>query len=501
MAREPILIVDDTPVNLKLTRILLANEGYRVRTAASAEEALDMLRAYHPDLILADIQLPGMDGLEMTRRIKHQASTKDIVVVALTAFAMKGDEEKALAAGCDGYIVKPIDTRTLGATIRKYLEARPKTAVSEPAAANSPESEALSSSEMEELRHRFLEEGRERVQLTLAALDGAFDPAVSARYVHQWIGAGGLLGYYAISRLSREVETLLHDRPVDTGQLRESLTNLLTAFTTQRESRTNPVPEAIVRALTGKQVAVVGLPAAEAERLCVGLESAGARPVFFELNTAPHRESVANVELIVTYVHPKSVNSYWLDPASPAGGKPTVFVGERDHLLGLDPRVQSMARELLMDAWQPEEALVRLSLALGQVQVVGAKSRASVASGSKIRALVAENDPTLLALVHAALEDLGMECIAATDGREAIEALRQQRPHVAVLAVDMPGMDGHEVLSAIRKEEIPTRTLLLTSRQQEDDIIRGFSLGADDYVVRPFNPMELVARVQRLLAR
>ena len=87
MAREPILIVDDTPVDLKLTRILLANEGYRVRTASSAEEALELLRSYHPDLILADIRLPGMDGLEMTRRIKHDANTRDITVLAFTVFA------------------------------------------------------------------------------------------------------------------------------------------------------------------------------------------------------------------------------------------------------------------------------------------------------------------------------------------------------------------------------------------------------------------------------
>src|SRR6266545_1191406 len=113
MAGEPILIVDDTPVNLKLTRILLVNEGYKVSTAASAEEALELLRSYHPLLILADIQLPGIDGLEMTRRIKQDERTRDITVVALTAFALSGDERKAVEAGCDGYITKPIDTRTL----------------------------------------------------------------------------------------------------------------------------------------------------------------------------------------------------------------------------------------------------------------------------------------------------------------------------------------------------------------------------------------------------
>ena len=124
MPGEPILIVDDTPVNLKLTRILLVNEGYKVLTAASAEEALELLRSYHPYLVLADIQLPGIDGLEFTRRVKSDPATRDIMVVALTAFAMKGDEQKAVEAGCDGYITKPIDTRSLGARIREYLARR-----------------------------------------------------------------------------------------------------------------------------------------------------------------------------------------------------------------------------------------------------------------------------------------------------------------------------------------------------------------------------------------
>src|ERR1035437_4196169 len=124
MAGEPILIIDDTPVNLKLTRILLVNEGYKVMTAASAEEALDLLRSYHPQLVLADIQLPGIDGLELTRRIKANEATRDISGVALTAFAMKGDERKAIDAGCDGYITKPIDTRSLGARIREHLDRR-----------------------------------------------------------------------------------------------------------------------------------------------------------------------------------------------------------------------------------------------------------------------------------------------------------------------------------------------------------------------------------------
>src|SRR5260370_42421194 len=102
MAGEPILVVDDTPVNLRLTRILLLNEGYKVLTAATAEEALDLLRTERPALILADIQLPGIDGLEVTRRTKQDPATSQIIGRALTAFPLEDDEERAIAAAGAG---------------------------------------------------------------------------------------------------------------------------------------------------------------------------------------------------------------------------------------------------------------------------------------------------------------------------------------------------------------------------------------------------------------
>lgn len=121
MAGEMILIVDDHATNLKLARVLLQGEGYQVRTAADAEEALQLLATFSPRLILMDIQLPGMDGLELTRRLKADVATRDIIVLALTAYAMKGDEERARAAGCDGYVAKPIDIASLPSVIARFL--------------------------------------------------------------------------------------------------------------------------------------------------------------------------------------------------------------------------------------------------------------------------------------------------------------------------------------------------------------------------------------------
>jgi CheY-like chemotaxis protein len=124
MSGERILIVDDNATNLKLVAYLMRANGYQVDTALDAEAALAAIGANCPDLILMDIQLPGIDGLELTRRLKATPATREIVVVAVTAYAMKGDQDKALAAGCDDYITKPIDTRTLPETIARHLANR-----------------------------------------------------------------------------------------------------------------------------------------------------------------------------------------------------------------------------------------------------------------------------------------------------------------------------------------------------------------------------------------
>jgi CheY-like chemotaxis protein len=116
-----ILIVDDNPTNLKLVSALLGYEGHRIVTATNGEDAERIVKQSPPVLILMDIALPGIDGLTLTQKLKADPNTRDICIVALTASAMKGDEQKAFAAGCDGYLTKPIDTRTFPAQIAGYL--------------------------------------------------------------------------------------------------------------------------------------------------------------------------------------------------------------------------------------------------------------------------------------------------------------------------------------------------------------------------------------------
>ncbi|MFA7268389.1 MAG: response regulator [Sterolibacterium sp.] len=120
-----VLIVEDNPANMKLAAMLLGRLGVTVLQADNANDGIALAQAHHPALILMDIQLPGMDGLTAARLLKQDAATHDIRIVALTAFAMQGDEEKIIAAGCDGYIPKPIQYKEFLATVEEMLASAP----------------------------------------------------------------------------------------------------------------------------------------------------------------------------------------------------------------------------------------------------------------------------------------------------------------------------------------------------------------------------------------
>jgi CheY-like chemotaxis protein len=122
MKFKTILVVEDNKLNMKLVKGLIKIGKYRMLEANDAESGIEQIHEQRPDLVLMDIQLPGMDGISATKIIKEDPELKDIPIVALTSYAMQGDEEKALAAGCTGYITKPIDTRNFLETVSQYLK-------------------------------------------------------------------------------------------------------------------------------------------------------------------------------------------------------------------------------------------------------------------------------------------------------------------------------------------------------------------------------------------
>ncbi|MFC1717141.1 response regulator [Candidatus Poribacteria bacterium] len=119
---QNILVVEDNDRNRRLLKILLRSKGYNVIEATTGEEAMNCLRDQKPDLILMDIQLPKVDGLALTREIKSNVETKNIPIIAVTAYSMKGDKERILEAGCDAYVSKPINTRELPLLIAELLK-------------------------------------------------------------------------------------------------------------------------------------------------------------------------------------------------------------------------------------------------------------------------------------------------------------------------------------------------------------------------------------------
>ena len=121
MEKMTVLIIDDNELNLKLCKILLTLGKYKVLEAVNAEQGIEMARDRCPDLIIMDIHLPGIDGFTATRIIKENPDLKEIPIIALTSYAMQEDEKKATEAGCDGYMTKPIDTRSFLDTIKQLI--------------------------------------------------------------------------------------------------------------------------------------------------------------------------------------------------------------------------------------------------------------------------------------------------------------------------------------------------------------------------------------------
>jgi two-component system, cell cycle response regulator DivK len=503
MAGEAILVVDDAPVNLKLADILLRKEGYQVHAVPDAEEALRVLRNFRPKVMLVDIQLPGMDGLELTRRVKQDPRTQDMTVIALTACAMQGDEERARAAGCDGYITKPIDTQTLGRRIREYVDRQTNPAPAAPAAPPLPSPSlpgglALSDLELESVRRRFLEEGALQCRQLLLDLNAQFDVPKAARLVHRWIGAAGALGYTDITAHSHVMEGLLAASSLDVRGLRESLSELVLAFSDPREAALDPLPEPVIAAVSGKRIAMVGFAADEAERLCAVFEELGGRPRLFEPDEPPDSDLIRLCQAVMVHVRPETMKAGWLDlTCNTFGEDPLLFVGSRDHIMALDPQVQARAHEFLIDGWQPEEALIRLAFAMAR----GSMHRHSAAPVplDRARVLIADDDVVVRTVLQKAFLESSVDCRSACSGDEAMRLIREYKPNAVVLDVNMPSMNGFEVLEAVRKLEFPVRVVMLSARRQEQDIVHGFNLGADDYVVKPFSPAELMVRIKRLV--
>ena len=376
MPGERILLVDDNAVTLKLARVLLELERYDVATAATAEEALSIVDEVRPHLILTDVRLPGIDGLELTRRLRAREEWRTVPIIALTGLNSAQDERDALDAGCNAWLSKPVQSQVLRGLVRRYLDNRAQASVTPVAIEDVVAS----------LRVEFLTIGAEQCRTLLAmlptevpadrSLEPLFDYKELRRALHNWSGAGGTFGLSEITEKAREAEALLK-KPFD--------------------------------------------------RVAVALR-----------------------------------------------------------------RVMETLQKLFAQ---------HLAAAAGAAESPKSPAPALETTGRKPVILACDDDPLVLAVVRSTLEASGMTCRTAGGGRQAFKMVTEDRPDALVLDINMPAFDGFRVLDELRQTDgtRDLKVMLLTALGDPADIARGVEHGADDYMVKPFDPANLVERLKMLL--
>ncbi len=495
MPGERVLIVDDNPMNLKLVRILLTGDGFDVRSAADAEEAEFILEDFHPQLILMDIQLPGIDGLQLTRRLRDDPAHRNVVIVALTAYSMKGDERKAREAGCNGYITKPIDTATFSDAVRSYLRQQ--------ANVNTATIPGDSCDVLSELRNEFLTEGAEQ-SARLAAKDARqWQPGEAERRLHRWAGLAGTLGFPVIGQKAREIEELLRQSrsPESLHPHFEELAQRFSAAL-RMKNENGSTPLGIVALLAGKKIGLAGFAPSAAGRISRALEHAEGTARIMDSNLIDDQVALQSLDLLVANVDGEADALAWIESDALASTTTAVLlIGPGNQLLASPLGQWRRPHDFVMAPWDPEEVVLRAYRLLAKSPLI--RPELPARAGKRSTVVVADDDPTMQTVIQSTLERFGVECHVASDGAEALQMTERLKPDAVVLDVRMPVLDGFDVLTSIRRNadigEVPV--LMLTACKDEDDVIRGFGFGADDYLIKPFNPVELAARVTRLLPK
>jgi len=438
MKTGSILIVDDDPMYLRLARFLLDAEGFEVRTAATAEDAQTKIASHPPQLILMDIQLPGIDGLELTRRLKADLATRDIVVLALSGYSVNGYEERARHAGCDGCITKPINTSTFANIVKQHLGARQELTQ----IAHTSDYHDL----LTQLRNDFLVEGAEETERVLKSLNNKFDLQRVLRLVHRWGGIGGTLGMPEISHKARQIKQSLEnpatgflagqDSAVFPGaeclsRMRADLLAVQQMFSIAIKGHRDALDFSadISRVLSRRVISIIGFETPEAERIKTALGRTGTTSEIFAKAPDPARFQDFDA-MIVNAQHPTLPLGISLDRLAQEG-KPVLFIAARGaNVLG-DLDMLEQLGDFLLAPWDAQEVLMRLSRVIAR-QSSGFAARKSVqtktAPQRALRVLVADDQEDITTLVSAALTKCGVDCQYVHDGGAALDRARTFLP-------------------------------------------------------------------------
>jgi two-component system cell cycle response regulator DivK len=495
MPNERILIVDDNQSNLKLARLLLEKAGYEVRVAGDSAEVLETLQSFSPRLILMDIQLPGMDGLTLTRRLRADGIARDSIIVAVTAYAMNGDQERAKIAGCDGYISKPINTRIFVDQVRNYLKESPE----EP---NEVQTDADPNDLLRELRNGFIAEGTE-LSRKYAALDPSGDEAdAMRRVVHHWAGMGGTLGFPEITAAARELEALMETQPIRWVQRASQIFAEINSFFARSLGIGEPtvVPSGLAQDLASKQIGLIGFSESESIRVRSAFNdvSAVARDLG-ALSTGLGMDALRTHDLIVLNAcTEEGIRSWDSVCAQPLLERPVLVIASRSALLDSKLALLERAVDFVLEPWDSEELICR---AQKVIRHKASLPQQQTQPRSKPSVILADDDPIIHSLLIPMFNKMGIDSYSARDGQEALDTVSHLSPDLLILDISMPKIGGMSVLREIRKvqQNRDVRILMLSARQQRTDISMALASGADDYVIKPFDPEDLILRITRLL--
>ena len=489
MAGIKILVVEDNDMQSKLVSFLLQEAGHTVQIAASAEEALEVLRSFSPHLILMDLQLPGMDGLELTRVLRLAPVQATTAIIALTAYTDPSDLERAREAGCDGKISKPIDTATFARQVGHYMSLTTDVHAEPPC-----DSHDL----LAEIRNNFLAEGLEQCSRILKDLrsDPGCSIEVIQRVLHRWTGLAGTLGFPEISDQARKIEPLLTSTSPACNEIERAIEIARRRFSNAARNRPKLPPE-LITGLTGVRIGLVNFSEEEAKRIRSAAQRDSVQVVIEQLKSESIEKQTGYGALVIN----ECAFSAQADLHRPKLSTPAVFIGSRSSLQSLS-KLPAHAYDFLIAPWDAEEVLIRVY----RLTVKTAPSQPAAGSpntkNSRPRILIVDDDPDLVAIVSETLRPFEMDCDIARNGEQALDAVHRRPPDAIILDVNLLDLDGFEVLKRLRRNLV-TRgipVLLLTARGQESDIARGFGSGADDYVVKPFKPLDLVKRVDNMIS-
>ena len=411
MKDRVILVVEDNELNMKLVRTLLRKDSFRVLEAENAERGLDLAREEKPDLILMDVQLPGMDGLSAVRILKTDPVLKRIPVVALTSYAMEGDVEKAREAGCDGYISKPIDTRFFLETVRNFFGDGP--------------TPLLPPGQSGRYKKRILIVDDDPVNVKLLE---AMLPSLQYE-IKRAYGAGQ--GLDQALRMAPDLILLDVMMPQMNGY----------EFTQKLKSdpSTKEIPVILVTALAGLDDKIKGLQAGADDFL---------------------NKPVQKVELLARV---------------------------RSLIQLKELREQYHARRQTLDRFMESSRGPREEAVTSPPQTV----------------LAVEDNPQDAKLILHSLQGSPIHLELVGSGEEALVRVERQDIDLILLDILLPGKDGFEVCHHL-KENGPTKNiqiLLVTCLSDLESKTKGLSNGADDFLIKPFNPHELQSRVRALLQK